>query len=557
MKYIKKISTVFCAAALGLLSFTACEGGDIINVNSPDWLSEKIDSINAAEAAKKQTYVPTPSNLGSTDCTTPYLGAFTEELKLEEGKSYVSYFTNLSSCGGNWNNFVIVLKGKDAEVASSYAILRADNWDNISGENTTFNKATESGRDWTEWKEAMNGASCVSTIKNNNGKVDVNIVMVGNNGKTYTQSYSGVPVEADNVYMQFTVDNCALIFNNGTNVKDYEPLSITLNNVPGVVTKDANQDEAMAAVTATVTFEDGMTKTVSYSDLDANVVPDLSTTGTKYLFVTYAKTYFGSAAKSAVTASAPFLVGDYYLEVTKQPTNKVYYYNAAYTAFEHKLNFDPTGMEVCMVNNEGKTVVDNATLTFTTIPAEDGTYDVTVKDANGITTTVSGIQAKSSSVVNSTLAKGTIVGKEDNSTSWTPSSNEQIPVGKTLKYVFTNYGSGVWNWNNFLIEVFNEAFSIYYTVRADNYGWGYNVIGDNFNDPKVCDWDFTDFNTNIQGAEVTAYVTNNGNGYADVECVIKETNGKTFHQAYYGLSGYSADDIWSHLTVDGSHLVIK
>ncbi len=115
----------------------------------------------------------------------------------------------------------------------------------------------------------------------------------------------------------------------------------------------------------------------------------------------------------------------------------------------------------------------------------------------------------------------------------------------------------MWNWNNFLIEVFNEAFSIYYTVRADNYGWGYNVIGDNFNDPKVCDWDFTDFNTNIQGAEVTAYVTNNGNGYADVECVIKETNGKTFHQAYYGLSGYSADDIWSHLTVDGSHLVIK
>lgn len=45
MKYLNKIASVFCTAALGLLTLTGCEGGDIYKVDSPDWLSQKIDSI--------------------------------------------------------------------------------------------------------------------------------------------------------------------------------------------------------------------------------------------------------------------------------------------------------------------------------------------------------------------------------------------------------------------------------------------------------------------------------------------------------------------------------
>ncbi len=564
MKYTSKISTVFCAAALGLLSLTACEGGDIISVNSPDWLNDRVDSIAAAEAAKNATIVPTPSTIGSLDCTTSYLGAFTDTIKVPDGRTYVNYFTNLSSCGGNWNNFVIILRGKDKATDEAYAILRADNWDNLSGENTTFNKTIETGRDWSEWKDAMNGAECVANIKNANGKADVSIIMTGNNGKTYTQSYSGIPVDKDDLYLVYSVDNSAIIFNDGSEVKDYEPVSMVLNNVPSVMSPGEDLDSVMinANVNATITFADNMTKTVDYQSLTIMVAPDLQTLGQKYLIASYALTFNGKAAKTAINTNAGFTYGgEYSLELTTPPTNQTYYVNDSFSGLTRpdackNFAFDPTGLVVSQKVGNVLTPVDNSKLKFSTVPAEVGMHKVTITDQDGKTLSLN-VNVKASDVVKSTLAAGTLVGAEDNSTSWTPSANEQVPAGKTLKYVFTNYGSGN-NWNNFLVEAFNEDFSFYYTVRADNWGWGKDVAAANFNDPKVCDWDFDNFVANLQGAEVTVYVTNNGNGNVDIECVAKTADGtKTFHQAYYGLSGFSADNVWSHLTVDGSHLVIK
>ena len=49
MKHLNKIASVFCVAAMALTALTGCEGSDMFSVNSPDWISEKIDSINAAK----------------------------------------------------------------------------------------------------------------------------------------------------------------------------------------------------------------------------------------------------------------------------------------------------------------------------------------------------------------------------------------------------------------------------------------------------------------------------------------------------------------------------
>ena len=49
MKYLNKISSIMCSAALGLLVLTGCDGADLYGVNAPDWISEKIDSINNAK----------------------------------------------------------------------------------------------------------------------------------------------------------------------------------------------------------------------------------------------------------------------------------------------------------------------------------------------------------------------------------------------------------------------------------------------------------------------------------------------------------------------------
>ena len=48
MKRLNKLAAVFCVAAMALTAMTGCEGSDMFSVNSPDWLSEKIDSIEKA-----------------------------------------------------------------------------------------------------------------------------------------------------------------------------------------------------------------------------------------------------------------------------------------------------------------------------------------------------------------------------------------------------------------------------------------------------------------------------------------------------------------------------
>ena len=53
MKYLNQIATAFCVAALGLMTLTSCEGGDLYSIDSPEWLSSRADSIAAAKAASQ------------------------------------------------------------------------------------------------------------------------------------------------------------------------------------------------------------------------------------------------------------------------------------------------------------------------------------------------------------------------------------------------------------------------------------------------------------------------------------------------------------------------
>lgn len=60
----------------------------------------------------------------------------------------------------------------------------------------------------------MNGAKCTAKITNNgDGTADIAVEMVGTNGKTYTQTYTGInTVDPDNFYFNFTVDGSHLVF---------------------------------------------------------------------------------------------------------------------------------------------------------------------------------------------------------------------------------------------------------------------------------------------------------------------------------------------------------
>jgi hypothetical protein len=58
----------------------------------------------------------------------------------------------------------------------------------------------------------MNGAKVTVYVTNyGDGTADVNAWMVGTNGITYFQYYCGIPVEADDLNVSFTVDGCHLV----------------------------------------------------------------------------------------------------------------------------------------------------------------------------------------------------------------------------------------------------------------------------------------------------------------------------------------------------------
>lgn len=147
----------------------------------------------------------------------------------------------------------------------------------------------------------------------------------------------------------------------------------------------------------------------------------------------------------------------------------------------------------------------------------------------------------------------TSIGATDNSTGWWGAHSENIKVGPKETFVtsFTNYTSGVANWNNFVIVLCTSSNSEYAVVRADNYGWG-DGYGACTTSGGQTDWGA--WLAAMDGAKVTTYVTNNGDGTADVKCVMLGTDGNTYVQEYKGINTINPDDFYFRFTVDGCHL---
>lgn len=477
MKYLNTIMASVCLAVIGMMMLTSCEGADLYKVGAPDWISEKADSIAAAKAAAVVTLIPTPEVLGTEDNTQPFWTVFTEDYKLEKGKTYQIPLTNYGG-GSNWNNFVIILRNeaKDYE----YAILRADNWGwgtGYSGEESDahFDKSTEAGRDWATWLKAMSRSQCQITITHNGTTVDVKISMIGADGVAYSQNYLNVSnnIVAEDLYLAFTVDNSHVVFGTPTEIPDSQPASMVLSGVPSEVLIGTPFEEAMANVTAEVTFEDGMTKTVGLDELQVEAVPDFTTVGTKNLVAVYNKTYKGENCDKPIIAVKTFAV---------------------------------------------------------------------VKELSAFTQTV-------------VVPIPHILGAEDNTTGFWGAHTENIKIApkETKVATFTNYSSCANNWNNFCIVLCKADNAEYAVVRADNYGWGDGYAACTPTMEEGRDWDV--WRPAMDGAKVTTYITNNGDGTADIKAVMVGNNGVTYTQEYKGINTVDPDNFYFRYTVDGCHLV--
>lgn len=575
MRHLNKLLCACSFAALGLPALTGCEGGELFEVNAPDWISDKVQDIEDSENGNQEDIY----TFGSTDYSSAFWTEFSKYYVIPDGKIWTAEFElHIDPNATNtYKNFALVITNdvdRDGEGYKEYGVIRYDHQPSGNSEwgsyiNRSYVQSTLTFEtDTDEGLEKLGGKVTLTVDRT----VEDFFAVTMTNGvvtKTYEQPYEWENLNAEasntNIRCFLVVEGSYIDFlsskigTTGGNVSaDKNPKSMVLQNVPQYVDAGTSLEEAMAGVTAEVTFEDEATKIVSASELSFTAIPDMDTPGVKTLVAAYNKTFRGENCDAPIMAYANFEVVEKIvsIEVTTQPTRTTYYYytsSATASLNNRTLAFDPTGMVVKATDSSGKTrVLDNSRLTFSTVPAKVGLQIVTITAEAGITATVNVI-VKESQVLEVTNNK-TTVGTMDNSTPfWGDFSDEfNVPVGETRFIKFTNFTSRVENYHNFVVVLRKSNLIEYAVVRADNYGWGdgYSAC---LTSGGQADW--VAWRDEMNGAKVTVYVTNCGNGTADVQAVMVGNAGTTSTQYYLGINTIDPNDLNFALTVENAHLI--
>ena len=581
MKHLNKLASVFCVAAMGLTALTGCEGSDMFSVNSPDWLSEKIDSIEKSKGSTEEVLVGMNEDVytvGNTDFSSGFWSSFSKYYVVQDNQKWNAVFNlNINPSATNtYKNFALIITNdvdRGGTGYTEYGAIRFDNQPSGNSEwgdhidrscvqsNLTFGTDTDKGVDKL-------GGKVILTV--DRSRVDTFMVKITNGTvtKTYIQPSKIANLNADesntNIRCFLVPEGSFIDFQQSniepiggyTSAQDKAPVSMVLNNVPAEVDKGTTLEEAMQNVSATVTFEEGVTKVIPASELLFSAINDMDEVGEKTLIAIYNKTFKGENAATPIVANAKFNVvaGIKTITVTQAPTRTNYYYynSAAVDGVNHTLAFDPTGMVVYATYVEGEPgVIDNSKLTFSRIPATAGKHEVTITTENGRTATVEVNVAESA--VKAVTPTPVSLGAEDCSTAWWTefTKDMKIPAGETFEFNFTNYSSGAGNWNNYVLILRKADLAEYAVVRADNYGWGNGYAACT---PIGTQGDWATWLATMNGAKVKMFVTNCNNGTADVQAIVTGNDGSVTVQNYLGINTIDPSDLNVAFTVDSSHL---
>lgn len=584
MRYFKHIANALCMTALGVMALTGCEGADQYGIDSPDWIKDKIDSINNAKQSHEEVLEGMQEDvytIGKTDFSSGFWTAFSKYYVIGENQKWYAQFNlNINPSAPNtYKNFALIIT-TDADRGSAdykeYGAIRFDNqpsgnseWgDYIDRSKVESNLTFETDKD--EGVQKLGGKVTLTVDRSRKDSFVVKMTN-GTVTKTYTQPTKLVNLNADatdtNIrcflvpegsYIDFLATNIVPI-GGLTSAEDKQPLSMTLNNVPDEVDLGTSLDDAMQNVSAEVTYEEGVKKTIPASELYFSAINDMNVAGEKTLTVIYNKTFKGEASAKPIVAYATFKVVQQIasIKITKQPTRTTYYFykTAATEAMgDRTMAFDPTGMEVTATYKNGETdVLDNSKLKFSAVAASAGKKAVTISTANGKEAKTMVTVKESAS--NAAAFTPSLVGLEDNTTAWWTvfSDDVKVPAGETRSFSFTNYTDGLNNWDNFVTILRNADKGEYGVVRADNYGWGNGYAACQHDGTAGADW--ASWLAAMNGAKVTVYVTNCNNGTADVQAVMKGTDGKTYTQYYLGINTVDPADLYVSFTADHCHLV--
>lgn len=589
MKRLNKLASVFCVAAMALTAMTGCEGSDMFSVNSPDWLSEKIDSIEKANQSTEEVLVGMNEDVytvGNTDFSSGFWTSFSKYYVVQDDQKWNAVFNlNINPSATNtYNNFVLIITNdvdRGGTGYTEYGAIRFDNqpsgnseWgDHIDRKYVQSNLTFETDKD--KGVEKLGGKV---TLTVDRSRVDTFMVKISNGTvtKTYIQPSKIANLNADesntNIRCFLVPDGSFIDFQQSniepiggyTSAQDKAPVSMVLNNVPAEVDENTPLEKAMENVSATVTFEEGITKVIPAKELYFSAINDMNVSGTKNLIVIYNKTFKGENASTPIVAQKTFEVVPAIkaLHIVSAPTRLTYkYYEAAGITNPASAVFpvDTKGLTVQATYLNGVTrdiTLDK--LVISAVPMKAGKQAVTVIAKNGVKTTFDvTVEKHAATFVTPSPA---ILGAEDCTTGWWGAhldADVKVPAGETRAFSFTNLG-GAANWNNYVVVLRNAALAEYVVVRSDNFGW----TGDNSGpygwknctagSTGAADW--ATWLAGMNGAKVVVYVTNNNNGTADVLAITTGTDGKVNTQYYYGIDGVDANDLFVDFTVDSSCL---
>lgn len=574
MNNIQKGLLTLMVAGIASASFVGCDEDDTFDINSPDWLSSRIDSIADAKAnqvAGDTVKVELSSaEYGEKDNSSAWWTDFSDAVAIPSGKMLTFEFDNYGSGANNWNNWNLCVANSGNREGDSYAeyfVLRSDmyGWGGDLEKNGGYaydaanissnyaDVAAEAGAEdmWAFFREKIEGSHVVMKIQHvAAGYCYVTATMTAKDGTVLIEEYRQTCSPADDIYAFLVCDGShfekmsAYITPAEIVITESNPARLELANTPAFLT--LGDTAYHTGVTAKVYFEDGTSADVDTLDLSF-VAPDLSTVGTKTVTVIYNKTSRGNYC-APVYASYTLAVTDF-RSIRAEVADYTYYFDSGVES----MPFSATAVIYGISSDGSETLLNNADAIFSNVAA-DGSWTITYQGLS--CTGVAKVAVKPAPYETNVTYGGVTVGAEDNTTGWWSafSEDKQLHISETAVVKFTNYSSKVSNWNNFVLILRKKDLSEYAVVRADNYGWGVGYEGICTPTTTVGDW--ATWLAEMDGAPVTLKVTNNGTT-VDIEATMEGTNGNTYVQTYTGIAITDPDDVFFAFTVDGSHIVLE
>lgn len=102
--------------------------------------------------------------VGSTDCSTPYLGASSDPQTLSAGTAYLYNFINHNDINNAFaNNWIVTVSQNGAPIA----VVRADNWEVVNASNSGFDSAIN----WETFMSDLHDAEVTITVNYSNNNI--------------------------------------------------------------------------------------------------------------------------------------------------------------------------------------------------------------------------------------------------------------------------------------------------------------------------------------------------------------------------------------------------